>query len=85
MAPKQHPLQPTCPLCERLATQYGTGGQYASWACDGCSRHWVWIGGDTVKAFDSSREFDSFKAAREMREAQQAAGAVDPVGEKVTG
>lgn len=68
MAPKRHPLQPTCPLCERLATQYGTGQQFASWTCDGCSRHWVWIGGE-VKAFKASREFDSFKAASEMREA----------------
>lgn len=63
-----NPLQPTCPLCERPATQYGTGQQFASWTCDGCSRHWVWIGGDLVKAFPPSRSFDSFKAANEMRE-----------------
>lgn len=69
MAPKTHQLQPVCPLCEHLATQYGTGQQFASWACDGCSRHWIWIGGDTVKAFPPSRDFDSFKAAQAMREA----------------
>ena len=63
----EHPLRPTCPLCERPATQYGSGGEFASWTCDGCSRHWVWVGGDTVKAFEPSREFDSFAAANEMR------------------
>lgn len=61
-----NPLQPVCPLCNHPATQYGTGGGFASWTCDGCSRHWVWVGGD-VKAFPPSREFDSFKAAQEMR------------------
>lgn len=66
---RDHPLRPTCPLCERQPTQYGSGGEFASWTCDGCSRHWVWAGGDVVKAFKPSTDFDSFKASKEMREA----------------
>lgn len=74
----EHPLRPACPLCERPATQYGSGQQFASWSCDGCSRHWVWVGGETVKAFKPSRDFDSFIAAKEMRESPPSADAVDP-------
>jgi len=62
----KNPLQPTCPLCQHKATQYGTGASFASWTCDACHRHWVWIGGDRVKAFDMSLDFDSFDAAKEM-------------------
>jgi hypothetical protein len=65
---RPHPLRPTCPLCQRKATQYGSGGMFASWTCDGCSRHWIWIGGERVKAFDASDDFDVFKAAKDMRE-----------------
>ena len=64
-----HALRPTCPLCQHKATQYGSGCRVASWTCDGCSRHWVWIGGE-VKAFPPSRDFSVFKAAKEMREAE---------------
>jgi len=63
----EHPLRPTCPLCQYKATQYGSGREFASWQCDGCKRHWVWIGGDRVNAFGPSYDFDSFKAAEEMR------------------
>lgn len=62
-----HALTPTCPLCQRRATQYGSGGQFASWTCDGCSRHWVWTGGD-VRAYPPSSSFDSFDAAKQQRE-----------------
>ncbi len=66
MAPKVDSKQPTCPLCEHPATQYGSGGQFASWACDGCHRHWVWVGAD-VRAYPPSMDFDSFKASDTQR------------------
>lgn len=64
---------PICPLCEHPATQYGSGGSFASWTCDACGRHWVWIGGTEVRMFDCSpfTRFDSFKAADEMRKEQE--------------
>lgn len=60
-------LQPTCPLCQRTATQYGSGGQFASWTCDACHRHWVWVGKD-VRAYPPSQSWDSFAAAKAQRE-----------------
>lgn len=78
-------LRPTCPLCQKKATQYGSGGTFASWTCDGCARHWVWIGKD-VRAYPPSRDWDSFKAAQQQRDEEATSvGAVDPVGERVTG
>lgn len=52
---------PECPLCEKPATQYGSGGQFASWTCDACGRHWVWRGG-AIAMFDASDKFDPFTA-----------------------
>lgn len=63
----ESPLRPTCPLCQYPATQYGSGGKYASWTCDGCSRHWVWVGED-VRAYPPCRQFDSFDAANKQRQ-----------------
>lgn len=60
-------LRPMCPLCQHKATQYGRGGQFASWTCDGCARHWVWIGRD-VRAYPPSSDWDSFAAAKAQRE-----------------
>jgi hypothetical protein len=73
----QSPLTPTCPLCQRAATQYGSGGSFASWTCDGCSRHWVWIGRD-VRAYPPDPNFESFTAAKAQREEPASVDAVDP-------
>jgi len=62
-----HAQQPTCPLCQHPATQYGSGGQFASWTCDACGRHWVWVGAD-VRAYPAGRDFDSFAAAKAQRD-----------------
>ena len=68
----EHAKRPICPLCQHPATQYGSGRDFASWQCGGCSRHWVWVGGELVKAFGPSRDFDPFAAAKGMREASTA-------------
>lgn len=73
--PRSGPEAPLCPLCEKRATQYGSGGTFASWTCDGCHRHWVWAGGTEIRMFDAERfgaHFDSFKAAEEMKKAAAA-------------
>lgn len=39
---ERHTYQPTCPRCKVLATQFGYGGNYASWSCLGCGKTWQW-------------------------------------------
>ena len=43
---------PECPLCKEPATQYGSGGDFASFTCDGCGWKLVHKGGKEVTNID---------------------------------
>ncbi len=62
----EHPLTPTCPLCNVKAHRFGFGQNYASWSCLGCDQGWTWIGGDVVHP--KPRHTQSFDHANQLRE-----------------